>query len=176
MNIIAGLSVSYIYCIINNILIINSVIKKLYKRGFIVEFDLKNPKLKKFILKEIIINIIPILNMLHSLKVTVNYMNNESGLIKDVEEVVTSKKVSYWEQSHTKRKSTSLGIIYNHLKYKKMMKRTKNNDLISLDINTDNIEPVKSSDDFIISNQYVEPLEYDELKLVRKKKNKPKHK
>lgn len=96
MNIIAGLSVSYIYCIINNILIINSVIKKLYKHGYIVEFDLKNPKLKKFILKEIIINIIPILNMLHSLKVTVNYMNNESRLIQSVEEIGTTKKISYW--------------------------------------------------------------------------------
>lgn len=62
-----------------------------------------------------------------------------------------------------------------------MMKRTKNNDLISSDINVDNIEPAEvisksSPDDFIISNQSIEPLEYDELKLVRKKKNKPKHK
>lgn len=124
MNIIASFAISILFSLINNSILLADLIKKSANLNLEIDFNINNNKFKKTLIKEIMLLLIPIINLLNSLELDVLYMTNENSFINILKEEGILKNMSDWESQNIKKYSSFIEIIYNQLKYKSMLSKS----------------------------------------------------
>lgn len=79
MNIVYAYLISLIFSFIGNTILLKNFINEIKNKR--LEISFKNKKFKQSILKEIILFLIPIINLLNTLYLTVNFLNNSNKAI-----------------------------------------------------------------------------------------------
>lgn len=122
MNIIVSSLLSLLFSLINNTILLAKIIEK--SRELNLKIDFNNLKTKKIIKRELLLQLIPIINLLNCLQIDVNFLNNETRFIYELEDLGILRKMTNWEEQNIKMHSSFLGILYKELKYKQMIKES----------------------------------------------------
>lgn len=130
MNIIASFAISILFSLINNSILLADLIKKAAHLNLKIDFNINNKKFKKILVKEIILLLIPIINLLNSLELDVLYMTNENSFINELKENGVLKNMSNWLRENIKEHSSFIEIINKQLKYQRMLAKSSKLDLI----------------------------------------------
>lgn len=185
MEIIIVFSLETFFCLVNNSVLLNNIIKNLAN-------NYKKIKLNKshilIMLKQLILTCTPIINLIYSLYLDVNYMADTHEIYNYLEKKDLISNMSKWEKENKPHDMNGLKIIFNQLRYNYMKKHSQkiiNNTeetIFYVDINNHIIELnktiMKESKLVNISNSLKENDNIQEniqnddktLKLVRLKK------
>ena len=161
MNIVIAYLVSLSTSLIGNTLLLINVIKDINKRKLKIEFDFKIKKIKNFIIKESIFLLIPIINLINTLYLMVNYLANQNIAIEMLNDFGILQKPDNDLESKVTHHTDSIKL--NKYRNKKFVKQEN-------DLNDNLVENIE--EDYL--EYYDEVVELDNseepMKLIRKKK------
>lgn len=119
MNYIICYIITILFCLINNLILFDDITKKITKRK--LKYNFKNKKYKNELIKEIVLLLIPIINLLNSLELDVLYMSSETAFIRELEKKNIIKSMSNWENQNINSKSNIIKIMFKEFMFEKML-------------------------------------------------------
>lgn len=179
MNIILSFSISLFVSLIGNLNVLYKIIVEAAKQGLKLSFN------SFAIAKVIILTIIPIINLLYTLRLNILYLSNEHKLLHQLEDNGLLQRMNELEISSIKGSKNIFKIIFNQLKYHNIdvvenieifLEDNFNEEQLDENIpeGTDNLMEMDFSELYSLSPIIVEN-QSEEMKLTRKKPIKRSH-